>query len=88
MTTRTVQRNLWASGLVVLILLLYWTDSTRGYFAAIDEEKTSKNCFCEVGLNRISVYSIWEIEACGYTIYKKGFTELYMSFHHSLFQFS
>lgn len=48
MTGRTVQRNLWASGLVALILLLYWTDSTGGYFAALDEAETSKNCFCEV----------------------------------------
>ncbi|EDV40534.1 uncharacterized protein Dana_GF10559 [Drosophila ananassae] len=48
MTTNTVQRNLWASVLVVLVLLLYWTESTRGYFAALDETETNKNCFCEL----------------------------------------
>jgi len=49
MTTCTVLRNLWASAAVVLVLLLLWTDTTGGYFAAIDETETSKNCFCEVG---------------------------------------
>ncbi|XP_017019484.1 ero1-like protein [Drosophila kikkawai] len=44
----TVQRNLWVSGLVTLILLLYWTDATGGYFAALNAAETSKNCFCEL----------------------------------------
>jgi len=52
MTTQgKIRRNLLtASGLALalLILLLYWTDSTRGYFAALDETETNKNCFCEV----------------------------------------
>lgn len=50
-TQRKVRRNLLtASGLALalLLLLFYWTDLTRGYFASLDEAETNKNCFCEV----------------------------------------
>lgn len=47
---RKVRRNLLtASGLALaLLVLLYWTDPTGGYFASLDEAETNKNCFCEV----------------------------------------
>ncbi|KAM8710788.1 hypothetical protein ACLKA7_017423 [Drosophila subpalustris] len=50
-TQRKVRRNLLtASGLALalLLLLFYWTDLTRGYFASLDEAATNKNCFCEL----------------------------------------
>lgn len=47
-----VRRNLLtASGLALaLLVLLYWTDPTGGYFASLDEAETNKNCFCEVSV--------------------------------------
>ncbi|EDV95842.1 ero1-like protein [Drosophila grimshawi] len=49
-TSWKVRRNVLATSGVALafLVLLYWTDLTGGYFAALDDAGTNKNCFCEL----------------------------------------
>lgn len=61
-THKLRRKALASSGLAIaLLVLLYWTDFTGGYFAALDEAETNKNCFCEVRFESGSYIKIYQI---------------------------